>query len=70
MQLQTQLKAALDAYETTHLTKFKPTRSFYESVGINRIRFWKLTDGTKKPTLDEARALAKFFNEPLDNLFK
>lgn len=66
---QTPLKAAIDAYETTHLTKFKPTRLFYEQTTINRIRFWQLVDGTKTPDINEARNLAKYFNVPLDDLF-
>jgi DNA-binding XRE family transcriptional regulator len=66
---QTPLQMAIVAHEAKHLTKFKPTRTFYEQMGINRIRFWQIVEGTKNPEINEARALAKFFNVPLNDLF-
>jgi hypothetical protein len=66
---QTPLKSAIGAYERKHLTKFKPSRLFYEQIGINRIRFWKLVEGTKSPEINEARRLSDFFNVPLNDLF-
>ncbi|WP_298358808.1 hypothetical protein [Runella sp.] len=61
----TTLKAAIDSFEERNLTEFKPKRAFYERVGINRIRFWQLVEGKKRPDVDEAHRLAEYFGKPL-----
>lgn len=62
---ETPLKAAIGSFEDKNLTEFKPKRAFYEQVGINRIRFWQLVEGKKRPDIDEARRLADYFGHPL-----
>ncbi|MDR6195903.1 hypothetical protein [Siphonobacter sp. SORGH_AS_0500] len=47
-------------YECESHLAFKPKPSFYDSIGINRIRFWKLVKGEKEPVTSEVRSLAKF----------
>ena len=65
----TPLQAAVKSFEDKNLTKFQPTAKFYPFVGINRIRFWQLVEGTKRPTYDEAISLSKYFGIPSDVLF-
>lgn len=62
---QTPLQTAIATFEDKHLTEFKPKRSFYEHVQINRIRFWQLVEGKKRPDVDEAQRLADYFGKPL-----
>jgi hypothetical protein len=52
----------INRYETETLLVFKPSRKFYENTGINRIRFAQLANGEKRPLLDEANNLTKFFS--------
>lgn len=66
---QTPLKEAIRSFEDKNLTEFKPKRTFYERVGINRIRFWQLVEGAKVPDINEARRLSDYFNVSLTNLF-
>lgn len=56
------VKRLIDRYEAETSLIFKPSRKFYQGTGINRIRFSKLSNGEKKPTLEEADNLSKFFN--------
>lgn len=67
---QTPLKQAIVSFEDKNLTEFKPKRTFYESVKINRIRFWQLVEGSKVPDVNEARRLSEHFNIPLANFFQ
>ena len=53
----------IDRYETETCLVFKPSRRFYESTGINRIRFAQLANGDKRPMLDEANALVTYFSK-------
>ena len=62
---QTPLQQAISTFEDKNLTEFKPKRTFYERVEINRIRFWQLVEGKKRPDVDEARRLADYFGKPL-----
>lgn len=55
------LQGAVKSYEDKYLLDFKPKRTFYEHVQINRIRFWQLLDGTKVPDINEARRLSNYF---------
>lgn len=56
------VKRLIDRYEAETMLIFKPSRSFYQGTGINRIRFSKLSNGEKQPTLEEADKLTTFFN--------
>lgn len=56
------VKRLIDRYEAETTLIFKPSRNFYQGTGINRIRFSKLSNGDKQPTLEEANRLARFFN--------
>ncbi|AXE17880.1 hypothetical protein DR864_09120 [Runella rosea] len=67
--LGTPLQTAVQSFEDKYLTKFQPTTKFYPYVGINRIRFWQLVEGKKRPTYDEAVSLSKYFGLPLEVLF-
>ena len=65
---QTPLKAVIQGFEANGQLKFSPTKDFYESTGINRIRFWQLVKGKKELLVSEAQTLANFFNVPLAKL--
>ena len=56
------VKRLIDRYEAETLLVFKPSRKFYENTGINRVRFAQLANGDKRPMLDEANNLVKFFS--------
>lgn len=58
----TPIRRLIDRYETETALIFKPSKKFYQQTGINRIRFAQLTNGEKRPMLDEANELAKFFS--------
>ena len=64
----TPLRTAIQNYETVAQSKFSPTKDFYQSIGINRIRFWQLVKGKKTMMVDEAVRLSTFFNVSLDQL--
>lgn len=66
---QTPLKQAINSFEDKNLTEFKPKRTFYERVQINRVRFWQLVEGAKVPDVNEARRLSDYFQVPLTELF-
>lgn len=59
---QTPLQTVLRDYEAGAKSKFSPTKAFYVSTGINRIRFWQLVKGKKEPFASEILTLSKFFN--------
>lgn len=40
---------------------FKPTREFYDAVGMTQMRFWKLYRGEAPPTENEYKALIEHF---------
>lgn len=42
--------------------QFKPTKEFYQSVGINKHRFSKILKGEIQPQRDELVALSNHFN--------
>lgn len=56
------VKRLIDRFEAETMLVFKPSRNFYQDTGINRIRFAKLSNGEKQPTLEEANKLTTFFN--------
>ncbi len=59
---QSPLHTAIIGHEAATKAIFKPTKDFYESVGINRIRFWQLVKGKKEPFASEILTLSKYFN--------
>lgn len=61
-QKQAPVRQLIDRYEAETLLVFKPSRKFYENTGINRVRFAQLANGDKRPMLDEANILVKYFN--------
>ena len=46
---------------------FSPSRRFYNSVGINQMRWWDLYHGRKTPTSIEYLSLAKYFDVTLED---
>lgn len=64
----TPLRTAIQSHEAIAQSKFRPTKDFYHSIGINRIRFWQLVKGKKTMMVDEAVRLSDFFKVPLDQL--
>lgn len=42
--------------------QFKPTKEFYQSVGINKHRFSKILKGEIQPQRDELASLSNHFN--------
>lgn len=52
----------IDRYQEETMLVFKPSRRFYEHTGINRVRFAQLASGEKRPMLDEADNLTKYFS--------
>ncbi len=64
MQLQNNapLQRLIDRYQEETMLVFKPSRRFYQHTGINRVRFAQLASGEKRPMLDEADNLVKFFS--------
>lgn len=49
---------------------FKPTKEFYDTVGINSKRWGLLYRGNLEPTQSEIQALAGYFELPITNFFK
>lgn len=47
---------------------FKPEKGFYESIGINRKRFWAIFRNETQPKLDELNAIADFFKVNIKDL--
>lgn len=62
MQNTSPVQRLIDRYEAETTLIFKPSRKFYESTGINRVRFAQLANGDKQPMLNEANVLATFFS--------
>ena len=58
----TPVQRLIDRYQEETMLVFKPSRKFYEYTGINRVRFAQLASGEKRPMLDEADNLVKFFS--------
>lgn len=48
--------------------QFKPTKAFYQSVGINKHRFSKILRGEIQPQRIELTAIAHHFNISPDKL--
>jgi hypothetical protein len=63
------IQKSIESFEERTLTSFKPRKEFYETLGINRIRFWQLVKGTKDPKVDEAESIANYFGFPAANFF-
>lgn len=63
MQLQNRapIQRLIDRYEAETMLVFKPSKKFYENTGINRVRFSQLANGDKRPMLEEANNLVRFF---------
>ena len=68
MQTQITIKQAVQNFEDRNLTKFKPTKKFYETTNINSIRFGQLVEGKKQMYASELKALSEFFNVPVTEL--
>lgn len=49
---------------------FHPTREFYNSTGINQVRFQEIWQGYRQATNDEMSAVAKHLNCSRDELLK
>ncbi|GAB3956405.1 hypothetical protein GCM10028805_46150 [Spirosoma harenae] len=64
----TPLSCVVTKFEERNNLKFKPERSFYERIGINKVRFWQLVRGEKEPFSSELVSLATYFNVPLSEL--
>ncbi|MEA5458957.1 hypothetical protein VB796_07910 [Arcicella sp. LKC2W] len=64
----TPLEIHIQDYELNTMLLFKPSRRFYESVGINKKRFWQLVRGTKKPLTEETNNLSKMLKVPFTEL--
>lgn len=48
---------------------FRPNRAFYDAVNMTQKRWWSLYFGEAQITPIEYRALAKYFNVPLQDAF-
>lgn len=64
----TPLSSVVTKFEKRNNLKFKPERSFYERVKINKVRFWQLVRGEKELLSSELVALASYFNVPVSEL--
>ncbi|MCF2516039.1 DUF3313 domain-containing protein [Dyadobacter sp. CY351] len=64
------LQRAIARYESNEALQFRPTKVFYDNVGINRIRFWQLAKGQKEMLVSEARRLSTYFRVPLEEFLK
>jgi len=54
----------------TEVFKFKPNRTFYRKVGINRKRWGQIYRGEVSPTITEAQRIAYYFDISLSELIK
>lgn len=63
------IQKSIETFEERTLTSFKPRKEFYETLGINRIRFWQLAKGKKEPNVDEAESIANYFGFSVLNFF-
>lgn len=57
------VKRLIDRFELQTLLVFKPSKTFYQSTGINRIRFGQLSKGKKNPESNEIKSLVEYFNQ-------
>lgn len=55
------IQRLIDRYEAETMLVFKPSKKFYQSTGINRIRFAQLANGEKQLMINEANNLVRFF---------
>ena len=62
----TPLANYIEGFESDTMLLFKPSKRFYDSVGINKKRFWQLVRGAKKPLTEETESLSKVFKVPFD----
>lgn len=57
------------AYKFTDPKYFRPTREFFDEIGISQMRFWKLYRGEVSPTEAEYKMLIKHFNIDKHEMF-
>lgn len=50
-------------FQSETLLMFKPTKQFYMTIGINRIRFSQLVKGNKRPDSEEIKSLSAYFSK-------
>lgn len=48
---------------------FAPNRRFYQTVGINQMRWWDIYNGRKPVTPEEYQALTEYFGITLEEAF-
>ena len=60
---------AIENYENSLLTKFKPNRKFYDRTGINQKRWGKIICGKESPRISELKALSEIFKTPIETLY-
>lgn len=53
-----------------HPENFKPTRAFYQTVGINQMRWWDIFYGRKSISQQEYIALCEYFGVTLQEAFE
>lgn len=49
---------------------FKPTKEFFNEVGMTQMRFWSLYRGEEHPTEQEYNTLKKYFGITSDRIFE
>lgn len=65
----TPLAKAINTYNNFIGHDFKPSQRFYDRIGCNHKRYAQILRGEKRPTIDEARALALFFAADINEIF-
>ena len=60
---------AVENYQSSLLTKFKPNRKFYDKTGINQKRWDKILSGDESPRISELKILSKIFKTPIETLY-
>jgi hypothetical protein len=60
---------AVENYESSLLTKFKPNRKFYDKTGINQKRWGKILCGDESPRISELKVLSEIFKTPIESLY-
>lgn len=68
--MRNKLDKFLAEYEAKTLLKFKPTKKFYETVGIGQQRLGIIRRNEKQPDLNELEALAKYFSVSIYELIE
>lgn len=61
------IKKLIEGLES-EVFRFKPNSSFYAKVNIKRKRFFQLYRNEKSATIEEMKAIANYFDVPLDKL--